>query len=63
MGRCYCLLCQMKSRKEISWRIARETSFFFGHACNMWKFPGQESNQYHSSNLSHCSDNAGYLTC
>lgn len=28
----------------------------------MWKFPGQGLNLSHSSNLSSCSDNAGYLT-
>ena len=29
----------------------------------MWKFPGQVSNLCHSSNLSHCSDNTGFLAC
>ena len=33
--------------------------FFFGHACGMWKFPGQESNLCHGSSLSHSNDNAG----
>ena len=38
---------------------ANQNSFsfsFFGHACGMWKFPGQGSNLRHSSN------NAGSLT-
>ena len=33
------------------------SSLFFDHAHSMWKFPGQGWNSYHSSNLSHCSDN------
>ena len=33
-----------------------------GHACSMWKFRGQGSNPYHSSNLSHHCDNTGSLT-
>ena len=37
--------------------------FFFGHICGMWKFPGQGSNPCHSSNPSHCSENARSLTC
>ena len=39
--------------------------FFFvclGHACNMWKFPGRESNLHHSCNQSHSSDGTGSLT-
>lgn len=28
--------------------------FFLGCACGMWTFPGQGSNFYHSSDLSHC---------
>ena len=35
----------------------------FGHVHSMWKFLGQGSNLYYSSDLSHCSDNAGSLTC
>ena len=35
---------------------------FCGHAHGMWKFPGQGLNLYHSSDLSHCGDNAGSLT-
>ena len=41
-------------------------SFFFGGGGFIsWhvKFPGQGSNLCHSSNLSHCSDNARSLTC
>ena len=34
----------------------------FGRTCGMWKFPGQGSNLYHSSNQSRSSDNAGSLT-
>ena len=30
---------------------------FFGHACGMWKFLGQEMNLHHSSDPGHCSDN------
>ena len=30
--------------------------FFFGHACSMWKFPGQESG------LSYSHENTGSLT-
>ena len=36
--------------------------YFFGCACGVWKFLGQGSNLCHSSNLSHCSDNARSLT-
>ena len=35
---------------------------FCGHAWGMWRFPGQGSNLGHSSDLSHCSDNAKSLT-
>ena len=39
-------------------------TFFWGgaHTCSMWKFPGQGLNLYHSSSLSCCSDNVGFLT-
>ena len=37
--------------------------FFFGCAHGKWKFPGQGSNPWHTSNPSHCSDNTGSLTC
>ena len=37
--------------------------FIFGCTCGMWKFPGQGSNPYHNSDLSHSSDNARSLTC
>ena len=37
--------------------------FFFGHAWGRWKFPDQGWNPCHSSNPTHCSDNAGSLTC
>ena len=36
-------------------------TYFFGCACNMWKFQGQESNPHHSSNPSCCRDNARSL--
>ena len=36
--------------------------FFFGCACSMQKFPGQGSNQYHSNDLTHSSDNARSFT-
>ena len=36
---------------------------FFGHTHSLRKFPGQGLKLYHSSNLSHCSDNARPLTC
>ena len=36
--------------------------FFFGWALDMWKFPGQGSDQHYSSNLSFCSDNTRSLT-
>ena len=36
-------------------------NLFFGLAC-MWKFLGQELNLRHSSNLSHCGDNAESFT-
>ena len=36
--------------------------FVFGIAHRMQKFPSQELNLHHSSNLDLCSDNAGYLT-
>ena len=36
--------------------------FFFCHACDMWKFPGQALNLCHSYNSSHSSDSAGSLT-
>ena len=35
----------------------------FGHALSMWKFLGQGLNPHHSSNLGHCSDDTGSLTC
>ena len=35
---------------------------FFDHAHGIWKFLGQGSNPCHSSGLSQCSDNAGFLT-
>ena len=35
---------------------------FFGHAYSKQKFWGQGSNTYHSSDLSHSSNNAGSLT-
>ena len=35
---------------------------FFGHDNSMWKFPGQESNLCHNSDLSHYSDNVRSLT-
>ena len=34
---------------------------FFGHACSMWKFPGQGSNSHNSSDLSCFSNDAGSL--
>ena len=37
--------------------------FPFGCTHGMWWFPGRGSNLRHSSNLSHCRDNAGSLTC
>ena len=37
--------------------------FYFSHTCSTWKFPGQGSNLYHNSDLSHCSDIARSLTC
>ena len=37
-------------------------NFIFGCACSMWKFPDQGSNLHHSSDPSHCSDNARSLT-
>ena len=40
-----------------------ESFFFFGPACNMWKFLGQGSNACHSSDPSHCRDNTRSLTC
>ena len=36
--------------------------YFFGCAHGVQKFLGQELNLYHSSDLGHCSDNAGSLT-
>ena len=36
--------------------------FFFPHTHSTWKFPGQGSNPYHSSDLSCCSDNTRSLT-
>ena len=36
---------------------------FFGHTCSTHKFLDQGFNLSQSSNLSHCSDNARYLTC
>ena len=36
--------------------------FVFDHPLIKWKFPGQGSNLYHSSDPSHCNDNAEYLT-
>ena len=36
--------------------------FFFGCICGILKVPGKGSNLHHSSDPSHCSDNAGSLT-
>ena len=36
--------------------------FFFAHSQHV-EVPGPESNPCHSSNLNHCSDNAGSLSC
>ena len=36
--------------------------FFFGCICGILKVPGKGSNLHHSSDPSHCSDNAGCLT-
>ena len=38
-------------------------SLFFGCTLNMWKFPDQGLNLWHSSDPSHWSDNIGSLTC
>ena len=49
-----------RPRLRFSW------DFFFGgggHSCGMRKFPGQRWNPRCSSDLSHCGDNAGSLTC
>ena len=35
--------------------------FLFGCVCSTWKFPGQGLNPCHSSDPSHCSDNARSL--
>ena len=42
-----------------------KTRVFWGGGCNccIWKFWGQGSNSCHSSDLSHCGDNARSLTC
>ena len=37
--------------------------FFLATLCGIWKFPGQGSNPCHCNDPSHCSDNAGSLTC
>ena len=40
------------------------SSFFsFGRVRGIWPFPDQGSNLLHNSDLSHCSDNGGLLTC
>ena len=36
--------------------------FFFGCSRDIWKFPGQGLNPYHSSDPSCCNDNRGSLT-
>ena len=36
--------------------------YFFDCTCSMWKIPGQGSIPHHSSDPSHCSDNARSLT-
>ena len=52
---------------QMRWGVVLEMScyfilfHFFGHARSIRKFPGQRSNLRHSSNRSHCSDNAGPL--
>ena len=40
-----------------------KNSLIFGHGHDMQKFPGQESNPYHSSDSSHSSGSAESLTC
>lgn len=45
------------------WHIPILISSFFGYTHGVWKLPGQELKVCHSSNLSHCMDSAGSLTC
>ena len=52
------------TRESYSFSFLFSFPLFFSFGCThgMWKFPGQGSNQHHSSNLSHSSDNTGSLT-
>ena len=56
----------LETTGEIWKAIFLEITFLFvcfGWACGMQKFLGQGSNQHHSSDPGHCSDNAKSLTC
>lgn len=37
--------------------------YFFGCVHSMWKFPGQRSNPYHSTNPGQCSDVRSLTHC
>ena len=58
-------LGKIRERKtnSASFHLYVELRIFFCHAHGMCKFPGQGMNLHHSSNQSHCSDNARSLTC
>ena len=58
--KCFFLFCGL-SFQFLSLKIVF-VFLFFGYTCSMWKFPGQGQKLRHSSDLSHCSDNAGSLT-
>ena len=57
------LICGYNDNKKycFTWKPGN-LEFFFGQVHDMWKFLGQESNPYHSSDQSCCSDNTGSLT-
>lgn len=55
-----CVLMLGKFAKDLS-QLPQVFFFFFGRVLSMWKFPVQESDPCHSSNLSCNSGNTGFI--
>ena len=58
----FCLVCVRTCAHACTCACTCVCVCVSGCARGMWKFPSQGSNPYHSSSLSHCSDNTGSLT-